>query len=59
MARNPDPDKKAHQIDVDGGEGIQIGEENEQVNQFINTYVQHQIIEGQFQRAVTWARARG
>jgi tetratricopeptide (TPR) repeat protein len=43
---NTDPEEPTRQLDASGGQGLQIGEGNEQVNQYISTYVQHQIIDG-------------
>jgi tetratricopeptide (TPR) repeat protein len=46
LARNPDPGQQGRELDASGGQGLQIGEGNEQRNQYIGTYVQHQVIEG-------------
>lgn len=46
LARSADPDKPAREVDASSGQGLQVGEGNEQVNQYISTYVQHQVIEG-------------
>lgn len=40
--RRLSPAEAAPQVEVPGGQGVQVGAHNEQVNQYIQTYIEHQ-----------------
>jgi tetratricopeptide (TPR) repeat protein len=51
---NADSERSPRELDASGGQGLQIGEGNEQVNQYISTYVQRQIIGGDSRPAASF-----
>jgi hypothetical protein len=40
-----DPSEGGYALDASGSHGLQVGRDNEQVNQFIGTYVQNQTVD--------------